>query len=72
MAISVGVGCAIVAEFPGLAGAIAAASPRLIRRATHIVEYRGADALVCFAAFGAFRTGQAFPVAWAVRRAVAK
>ena len=61
-AISVGVGCAIVAEFPGLAGAIAAAGTRLVSRAADIVEYRGADALVGGASLGAVRTRQAFPV----------
>ena len=69
LAISVGIGCAIVAGFPGLTGAIATTSAWRIGRAADIVEDRRADALVGFAAFGAIRTGQAFPVGWAVRGA---
>ena len=71
-AIGIGIGCAIITGFPGLTGAIAAARAWLVGGATDIVKNGRADALVGFAAFGAFGTGQAFPVGWAVRRAVAK
>ena len=49
-------GIAIVAGFPGLTDAIAAARARLVSSTTDIVENRRADALVGFAAFGAFWT----------------
>ena len=62
-------GIAIITGFPSLTGTIAAAGTRLVGRAADIVEDRRTDALVGGAAFGAFGTGQAFPVGWAVRRA---
>ena len=65
-------GIAIITGFPGLSATIAAARTRRIGGAADVVEDRRADALVGFTALGAFRTGQAFPVGWAVGGTVAK
>ena len=59
-------GIAIITGFPQHA------ARALVGRAANIVEDGRADALVGFAAFGAIRTRQTFPVGWAVRRRCCK